>query len=83
MGSDLRHISQVAWVVCISRATLFFLLAPKIDRDEPSWWNYMEHSAVTGVLWRGAGLSELFDFLFGLCSVLIHGGSPVLMVVWG
>lgn len=55
------------WAVSISRVTL--LLAPKIDRGEPSWWNYIEQGTVTRVL----SIGELFVTVFGLCSVLIPG----------
>lgn len=66
------HIHRVDCIFSTSRATLFFLLAPRIDRTEPSWWNYMEQGTVTGVLWIGGVLSELFVILFGLRSVLAH-----------
>lgn len=66
------HVHRVDWIFSTSRDSLFFLLAPRIDGNEPSWWNYMEQGTVTGVLWIGGVLSELFVILFGLCSVLAH-----------
>lgn len=75
-------INRVDLVVSISRASLSFLLASKIDGGEPSWWDCMQGSKVMEALRIGGVLSELFVFSLVCVCFLYTRDSPILMVAW-
>lgn len=60
------------WIETYIEVDTLFLLAPKINRDEPILWNYMEEGKVLEIIWIEGVLSELFVILFGLFSFFLH-----------